>query len=367
MDFWSVSEYMKSSFMEQCWDFMQSSLKAWKSRDVLFSWLVLWEFSRFQWFCRPFVPYVILGGEVIIWLLNVHIELNFCPDYITLMELWPHNLDWREKDVARTDIHTVKVSSLVQRRGDKPPGGGLAVAARSACYHLLPANCFLYLLHCYPGGCSPSWAENPLRLVSTRNSHACHPLHCSHAEDPAICPPVPLPPRIQGWFFLFFIFFFPPAQRCWCVPWARCTTCTFLRWVLLNPSQDLCPRYLHNGAFLLPHVYRFAYLSREDMRLTPRLHMTCNCHRKTFPWTLLLGGCWMPDSIFGPHDSFSTVGYKGLRFHDEVCGGGYVASCDTLFKPCSLSCKKSGLVTELDSTKVGSGSVLNLNGWGINP
>lgn len=77
-------------------------------------------------------------------------------------------------------------------RGDEPPGGGSAVAARSACYHLHPVSCFLSLLPCHPGGCehSPSWAENPLRLVSTRNSHACHPFHFSHAEGPGVCPPV---------------------------------------------------------------------------------------------------------------------------------------------------------------------------------
>lgn len=36
------------------------------------------------------------------------------------------------------------------------------------------ATCFLSLLPCHPGGCerSPSWAENPLRLVSTRTTPA---------------------------------------------------------------------------------------------------------------------------------------------------------------------------------------------------
>lgn len=76
----------------------------------------------------------------------------------------------------------------------------------------------------------------------------------------------------------------------------------------------------------------------QNSWLTPHLHMTWGCHRKTFPWTLLFGGCWMPDSISGPQDSFSTVGYKGLQFHDEECGGNCAASYDALFL---------GLLTEL--------------------
>lgn len=155
--------------MEPCWDFMWFSLKAWKSWDVLAHTLSCPDFNGFvAHVCSRWSWEVKLTS----WLLDVHVELNLCPDNITL------TLDWRKKDVARTDFHIVKVSSLLQRSVNEPPSGGSAVPTRSLCYLLHPVRYFLSLLPCHPGGCSilqADWAENPLQLISTRNSPACHP------------------------------------------------------------------------------------------------------------------------------------------------------------------------------------------------
>lgn len=118
----------------------------------------------------------------------MHIVLNFCPDYIRLMEFCDHTSWIGGKRMLQGLIFTLEKFPLYSSGGEL----NQLVVGRQWQRGLPAPTCFLSLLPCHPGGCerSPSWAENPLRLVSTRNSHACHPFHCSHAEGPGICPPV---------------------------------------------------------------------------------------------------------------------------------------------------------------------------------
>lgn len=58
----------------------------------------------------------------------------------------------------------------------------------------------------------------------------------------------------------------------------------------------------------------------QNSWLAPRLHMTCSCHRKTFTWTLLFGGCWMPDSIMGTKIPSPQLVIKGFGFMMKSVG-----------------------------------------------
>lgn len=175
-----------------------------------------------------------------------------------------------------------------------------------------------------------SWLSFPVILMAVSILQAgqrilsCHPFHCSHAEGPGICPPVFLGPQARGGSSLEVVWTTwgncspPPHLTFMSHDWVLCSRlvlvavvafpfpcilgwCCFLKWLVfflsvlhqgvsmchehitqpvpslgkylnpkyLNPRQDVCPRYLHNGAFLLPHLYKFVEV--ECVILTPLL------------------------------------------------------------------------------------------------